>query len=579
MLAPSAALGLVVFIAAAGASITACASDPVLTAAGAKAAQHTDAQHKDASHEDVVSDVEADTAKDATSRSEHDVAGGTTDALVDTTAADTTDATVPDVLWPPDGATATDASPPQDGVSAAADATSTSDAATDAGAAVDAGCSGDADCDDNNSCTLDKCLIGSCLHETKLGPCDDPAGCALLASCDKGVCKPSEATLVEHVAGTGKVEVKVGAVPTETGFNNPAGIALHSNGDAYVVDTGNHDVRRIKADLSALELAAGQTNKSGFADGTKKVAKFSSPRAISHVAGDTFYVADTGNRRIRVVHANGSVSTLAGNGNVSPKETTGATSQGVQASVGSVFAVLALPAGGAYFLAEKNHALWHVSAFGTVKRIAGQNGAGKAEGNLLDAAMEHPSAIARACNGELFVADTSNKRIVRINLVTGKLTKAVGISGQSGMTEGFEYVATLTHPRAFAYDASGRMTFVDFQTGNMTLLRHLALAPVLKVHNIAGVGLPTFGTDHKKFTFGDIQAADADASGRLWLVDRGGRKVWRATLLKGACQTSKSACHTAGVPAANDACKVCDASKNAAGWSPGAKPCGKCKLP
>jgi hypothetical protein len=87
-------------------------------------------------------------------------------------------------------------------------------------------------------------------------------------------------------------------------FKNPKGITYY-DGYLYVVDTGNHIIRKVNASTGKVETIAGYKGRTGSTDGTTgNAAKFSSPTGIVVLvsSGDVYlYVADTGNHRIRMI--------------------------------------------------------------------------------------------------------------------------------------------------------------------------------------------------------------------------------------------------------------------------------------
>jgi sugar lactone lactonase YvrE len=94
-------------------------------------------------------------------------------------------------------------------------------------------------------------------------------------------------------------------------FYSPKDIATDSAGNIFVVDEGNHTVRKITADGTVTTLA-GTAGVPGSADGTGAAARFDSPQDIVADTADNLYVTDTGNHTIRKITPAGVVTTLAG---------------------------------------------------------------------------------------------------------------------------------------------------------------------------------------------------------------------------------------------------------------------------
>src|SRR3954449_4546933 len=83
-------------------------------------------------------------------------------------------------------------------------------------------------------------------------------------------------------------------------FASPSEIAISSNGDLYLADTGNHLIRKITP-AGVVTTIAGMAGVFGSADGTGSAAKFKSPIGIAIVGAGPVYVADSDNHTIRKV--------------------------------------------------------------------------------------------------------------------------------------------------------------------------------------------------------------------------------------------------------------------------------------
>lgn len=112
------------------------------------------------------------------------------------------------------------------------------------------------------------------------------------------------------IAGRANARGYADGPAAEALFNGPTGVAVFPDGRVAVADTYNDRIRIIEKGM-VRTLAGGER---GFADGSGANALFDTPLGIAVWRGDKLLVADSGNRRIRVVEPDGSVWTLAGDG-------------------------------------------------------------------------------------------------------------------------------------------------------------------------------------------------------------------------------------------------------------------------
>ena len=197
-------------------------------------------------------------------------------------------------------------------------------------------------------------------------------------------------------------------------FDDPFGVALDTQGKVYVADAGDSNrIRTIAPDGAVATFAGG---KEGFADGKGPAAAFHTPSALAFDHEGNLYVADTGNHAIRKITKDGTVSTLAGNG--APGELDGiGRAAGFNGPVG-----LAVDDAGIVYVADTyNDRIRRIGRDGNVTTIAGSGKPGYADGTGALASFDTPSAIAVTTNGTLYVADTGNNAVRRID-VDGTVT-------------------------------------------------------------------------------------------------------------------------------------------------------------
>ena len=122
---------------------------------------------------------------------------------------------------------------------------------------------------------------------------------------------------LQLIAGTGLPGAGAdGPEATRSALSNPTHIAFDRGGNLLVVELGNHRVRRITP-TGAVSTVAG-TGTPGFSgDGARATAaQLNQPTAVAVDAAGNLFIADMGNHRVRRVAVDGTISTVAGNGQI-----------------------------------------------------------------------------------------------------------------------------------------------------------------------------------------------------------------------------------------------------------------------
>lgn len=92
---------------------------------------------------------------------------------------------------------------------------------------------------------------------------------------------------------------------------NPIGLRLDKKGDMYISDINNHAIWKYDFAKKEMSIFAGSTSqKAGYRDGQGTVAQFKYPTALDVDHAGNLYIADTGNKAIRKITPEGTVTTL-----------------------------------------------------------------------------------------------------------------------------------------------------------------------------------------------------------------------------------------------------------------------------
>jgi sugar lactone lactonase YvrE len=226
-------------------------------------------------------------------------------------------------------------------------------------------------------------------------------------------------------------------------FNWPSGITTDGT-NLYVTDSNNSTIRKIVIASGLVTTLAGKSGFGGESDGTGIHAQFVQPSGIT-TDGANLYVVDVGGQTIRkIVIASGVVTTLAGQ----------------------------------------------------AQTVGSRDGVGSA------ATFNYPLGITTD-GSNLYVADSGNYTIRKINIASGAVSTLVGMVGTSGMLDGTGTTATFNTTAGITTD--GTNLYVTDQYNNA--IRKVVIASgevsTLVVHTVVGfaygfnnpLGITTDGTN------------------------------------------------------------------------------------
>lgn len=254
---------------------------------------------------------------------------------------------------------------------------------------------------------------------------------------------------VTTLAGSGDPNISGTAdgVGSAARFNAPYGITTDGV-NLYVSDFYNHMIRRVEIATGTVSTLAGSAT-SGSSNGTGAAASFTYPRGITIDAdGTNVYVADSGSRIVRrIIVATGVVSTLAGSGASGALDATG-TAASFNIPEGLTTDGISL------FLTDSaNNNIRKIEiASGAVTTVAGSTTPGSIDGTGIAARFNAPSGITTD-GTSLYVADSNNNTIRKIDIAGGVVTKVTG-SGSAGRADGDGSVATFSHPKGITSDGA-----------------------------------------------------------------------------------------------------------------------------
>ena len=222
---------------------------------------------------------------------------------------------------------------------------------------------------------------------------------------------------IELLGGDGIAGNGIGAAGS-TRFSDPWGVAM-GGGVLFVADAGDNNRILYRGLDGSFQLLAGSTE--GFADGQGAAARFNTPSGIALDAQGNLYVADTGNHAIRKVTPQGQVSTLAGNGTPGHADGVGSLAR-FNGPMG-----VAVGADGRVYVADTwNDRIRVIAADGTVTTLAGGPQPGWVDGPGAQARFDTPTDLKFDSHGNLWVADLQNDALRTIG-IDGMVSTRVGM--------------------------------------------------------------------------------------------------------------------------------------------------------
>ena len=346
---------------------------------------------------------------------------------------------------------------------------------------------------------------------------------------------------ITTVVGTGTAgDSGDGGPATAAKLNGPRRVIVDAAGNLYITDTGNNRIRRVDATTGTITTIAG-TGASGYSgDGAPATtAELAIPVGVSSDAAGNLYIADSGNYRIRKVDAStGTITTIAGNPGGLYFSGDGGPASG--ATLNSPYASTFDGQGNLYISDTGNNRVRRVDATtGTITTIAGTGSTSYNGDNLpaTDADLNYPTGLVIDMAGNLYIADTNNHRVRRVDATTGTITTIAGTGDYAfGGDNGPATDADLNYPTGLVIDTAGNLYIAD--TYNHRIRRVDATTGTITT--IAGTGDYAYGGDNGPASDADLAAPGGlalDPGGNLYIADTYNYRIRKVDATTGTITT------------------------------------------
>lgn len=337
---------------------------------------------------------------------------------------------------------------------------------------------------------------------------------------DGVVYKRSRDGITTTIAGGGSESPGDGLSATQVRLRRPTGLAFDHNGDLLIADSADHRVRKVDRDGTITTIAGTGVAGTPQHGQLATEAALKAPGAIGIDSAGVIYFTDRGNYQLIKITPGGALHIVAGAGQSFPAD--GAQSTDVRfCNDSNVLSALAVGRDDTLFLA----ACWiqKIGADGVLHNLAG-NGIYSFAGDGGPARYAQffaPVALALDTSGNLFIADSGNSRIRKVD-TNGIVSTVAGSGGMPGFRGdgGPATGATLAYPAAVAVGPSGEIFLSDSLN-----FRIRKVAPDGIITTIAGYGSEASSEDGGPALHSSVQpgALAVDNAGNLFFADSGTR--------------------------------------------------------
>jgi sugar lactone lactonase YvrE len=341
-----------------------------------------------------------------------------------------------------------------------------------------------------------------------------------------------EAQIITTVAGG---FVGEGGQATAASLAWPRYLAIDAAGNLYISDSSNN--RIVKVDTSGVITTVAGTGISGLTGdgGPATAATLNYPSGIRFDTLGNLIIADQANNVIRKIDTSGIITTIAGTG------TSGYSGDGGPATLAELDQPYGLAIGSdgsIYFSDAGKSVVRKIDPFGTITTVAGNGTAtGSIDGDggnpsddlgdggpATSASLNVPRSVLLDGSGNLYIADTANRRVRKVD-TSGVITTVAGNGlGGFGGDGGPATAARISSPRGLAFDPSGNLLITNNrvrQVDSSGIITTIAGS----VSGFNGDGNTALATDFLSLT--DLVF---DSAGNVLLADTGNARIRRIDL-------------------------------------------------
>ncbi len=302
----------------------------------------------------------------------------------------------------------------------------------------------------------------------------------------------------------------------------PINLAVDKNGNIFIADNGYDQIRRIDFTTNIIDSIAGL----GIGDGGQaNSAKLVAPQGLAFDEKGTLFIADTLHQLVRRVDDSGKITTVAGTGK---KGFNGDGKLAIEADLSNPTQVTVDSKGNLFIIESINRIRFVDAVTKQIRTIVGTEIFGfSGDGGLaVNAKLNTPTAIATDSTGNLFIADTGNNRIRRVDMQSGNISTIAG-NGQAGFSgDGGQAINASLSPVGLAVDNNNNLLVVD-NVSNRIRSINLGSGVINTIAGSGKIGFKGDGKIAKKASFKFPTAIAVDKSNSIFIADTFNNRVRR----------------------------------------------------
>jgi sugar lactone lactonase YvrE len=282
-----------------------------------------------------------------------------------------------------------------------------------------------------------------------------------------------------------------GGPSLHSALNDPQNIVFDKNSNMFIVEGNGNRVRKVSAGGTITTFAGTGVTGSGGNGGPATAATLNNPLGVAVDSKANVYIADNGNNVIRIVNKAGNISIFAQN------------------TTFSSLASLATDSANNVYAADQNACvIWKITPQAVASVIAGEvNNCGFNSDGILatTALLSSPYGVALDSAGNLYIGDTTNNRVRKVN--TSGIISTVAGTGVCGYTGdgGSATAATICNPLGVQIDPAGNLYIADWRNAVFRIVKSGVIT------TLAGTGMTGFNGNGELATKANIDGPAAIA--------------------------------------------------------------------